>query len=52
MARERKKPVFNRLEALKYQICPFPDIIKVPMTKDNDYMIIACDGIWDVYTNQ
>jgi serine/threonine protein phosphatase PrpC len=51
MARERKKPVFNRLEALKYQISPFPQITKVPMVKENDYMIIACDGIWDVYTN-
>ena len=51
MAREKKKPVFNRLEAQKFQISTYPTVIKHPLIKENDYMIVACDGIWDVYTN-
>lgn len=33
-------------------ITPFPEIRCTPMNEKNDFMIIACDGIWDVYTNQ
>lgn len=30
----------------------FPDIIKVPVKPDYDFIINACDGIWDCYTNE
>jgi hypothetical protein len=34
------------------QVCPIPDIKKIPLQNDYDFMIIACDGIWDVYKNE
>lgn len=30
----------------------FPDIIKVPIRADFDFIINACDGIWDCFTNE
>jgi protein phosphatase 2C family protein 2/3 len=29
-----------------------PDIKKVTISKDHDFMIVACDGIWDCYSNE
>ncbi|KAI7857112.1 phosphatase 2C-like domain-containing protein [Circinella umbellata] len=29
-----------------------PDIIEHTMTKDDEFLILACDGIWDCMTNQ
>jgi serine/threonine protein phosphatase PrpC len=33
-------------------VSSFPDIKKVEITPDLDFMIIACDGIWDCFTNE
>lgn len=29
-----------------------PDIVEKPITADHEFMILACDGIWDVLSNQ
>ncbi|ORY94467.1 phosphatase 2C-like domain-containing protein [Syncephalastrum racemosum] len=29
-----------------------PDIIEHTITEDDEFMVLACDGIWDVMTNQ
>lgn len=29
-----------------------PDINVIERTKNNDFLIIACDGLWDVYSNE
>ncbi|RUS82462.1 hypothetical protein EGW08_009768 [Elysia chlorotica] len=29
-----------------------PDVIEKPLTSDHEFMVLACDGIWDVLTNQ
>lgn len=42
----------NMEEAKKYQVSSFPDIIEVPIKPDYDFIINACDGIWDCYTNE
>jgi serine/threonine protein phosphatase PrpC len=42
----------NIEEAKKHQVSSFPDIIKVPLKADYDFLINACDGIWDCYTNE
>lgn len=42
----------NIEEAKKHQVSSFPDIIKVPLRDDYDFLINACDGIWDCYTNE
>ncbi|XP_071807560.1 protein phosphatase 1G-like isoform X3 [Asterias amurensis] len=33
-------------------ISAFPDIQTAELTKENDIMVIACDGIWNVMTSQ
>jgi serine/threonine protein phosphatase PrpC len=47
-----KKIDFSIEEVRKMQVCPIPDIKKIPLQNDYDFMIIACDGIWDVYKNE
>lgn len=42
----------NVEEASKYQVSSFPDIISVPLKTEYDFIINACDGIWDCYTNE
>lgn len=42
----------NIEESKKHQVTSFPDIIKVPFKADYDFLINACDGIWDCYTNE
>jgi serine/threonine protein phosphatase PrpC len=36
----------------KQKISPYADITVVPRTESDDFLIVACDGIWDVVTNQ
>lgn len=46
-------PYRNIEEAKKHQVSSYPDIKKVPIKKDeHDFIICACDGIWDCFTNQ
>ena len=33
-------------------VSPFPDVKTVPITTDTQYVLLACDGIWDVKTSQ
>ena len=37
------------LPADEQMISAFPDIQTAELTKENDFMVIACDGIWYVY---
>ena len=30
----------------------FPDIVVEEMTTDHEFLVMACDGIWDVLTNE
>lgn len=48
----KKGPYRNIEEAKKHQVSSFPDIAKYPIKNDIDFIIIACDGIWDCYTNE
>ena len=46
-------PYRNIEEAKKHQVSSYPDIKKVPFKKDeHDFIICACDGIWDCFTNE
>lgn len=42
----------NIEESKKHQVTAFPDIIKVPIKPEYDFLINACDGIWDCFTNE
>jgi serine/threonine protein phosphatase PrpC len=33
-------------------ITAYPDVVVESLSSDCDFMIIACDGIWDCKTNQ
>jgi len=33
-------------------ICATPDIVAVPLAEDDEFVVLACDGVWDVKTNQ
>lgn len=50
---EKKGPPYRNIEeAKKHQVSSYPDIKKVPIKKDeHDFIICACDGIWDCFTN-
>ena len=45
-------PYRNIEEGKKHQVTSFPDITKVQLQKDVDFIVIACDGIWDCYSNE
>ena len=49
---KKRGPYRNIEEAKKHQVSSFPDIKKVPIKADLDFIIVACDGIWDCYTNE
>ena len=36
----------------KMAVSGYPDISKTPITKDTDFIICACDGIWDCMNSQ
>ncbi|KAK2581652.1 hypothetical protein KPH14_002151 [Odynerus spinipes] len=33
-------------------VTAFPEVQKFPITEDWEFVVLACDGIWDVMTNQ
>lgn len=46
-------PYRNIEESKKHQVSGFPDVKKVPFKPaDHDFIICACDGIWDCYSNE
>jgi serine/threonine protein phosphatase PrpC len=46
---EYKSP---KLAPEKMAVSAFPDVTKTAITKDTDFLICACDGIWDCMTSQ
>jgi serine/threonine protein phosphatase PrpC len=45
-------PYRNIEEAKKHQVSSFPDVKKVLLKPEHDFIIVACDGIWDCFTNE
>jgi serine/threonine protein phosphatase PrpC len=33
-------------------VTSFPDVKKVQLKADHDFIVVACDGIWDCFTNE
>jgi len=33
-------------------VTAFPDVKKVALKAEHDFLIVACDGIWDCFTNE
>lgn len=40
------------LKAEEQKITAFPDVRVIPISKDDEFVILACDGIWDCVSNQ
>lgn len=46
-------PYRNIEESKKHQVSGFPDVKKVPIKPgEHDFIICACDGIWDCFSNE
>ena len=45
-------PYRNIEESKKHQVTSFPDVKKVQLKPEHDFLIVACDGIWDCFTNE
>lgn len=45
-------PYRNIEEAKKHMVTSYPDIKKVSIKPEHDFIIVACDGIWDCFTNE
>eukprot|EP00927_Polykrikos_kofoidii_P077324 TRINITY_DN74276_c0_g1_i1.p1 TRINITY_DN74276_c0_g1~~TRINITY_DN74276_c0_g1_i1.p1 ORF type:complete len:401 (-),score=83.76 TRINITY_DN74276_c0_g1_i1:35-1237(-) len=46
---------FKRREDLDHDsqvICSTPDLVNMSITEDDEFIVLACDGIWDVKSNQ
>ena len=41
-----------KMEAHKMAVSAYPDVKTVQISKDHDFIICACDGIWDCMTSQ
>ena len=47
--------VFKKNEAKKAEeqiVTAYPDVDIKDLTNDHEFIILACDGIWDVMTNE
>uniref|UniRef100_A0A7S4AQP9 protein-serine/threonine phosphatase n=1 Tax=Pseudo-nitzschia australis TaxID=44445 RepID=A0A7S4AQP9_9STRA len=43
----------NELLPVEHQkVIPNPEFVTYPRSKDDEFMILACDGIWDVASNE
>lgn len=42
----------HTLKPEEQRISAFPDVRICPISKEDDFVILACDGIWDCKTNQ
>ena len=42
----------TNLEASKMAVSSFPEVRSIEINKDLDFVICACDGIWDCMTSQ
>lgn len=42
----------KKLKPEEQMITANPDIVEEELTKDINFIVIACDGIWDCLTNQ
>jgi serine/threonine protein phosphatase PrpC len=54
---EEEKPeapkIYRKIdESKKHQVTSFPDIKKVMIKPEHDFIILACDGIWDCFSNE
>ena len=47
-----KGPYRNIEEAKRHQVTSFPDVKKVQIKPEFDFIINACDGIWDCFSNE
>ena len=45
-------PYRNIEESKKHQVSSFPDIKKVQIKPEHDFIVVACDGIWDCFSNE
>ena len=45
----KNNPMFKPKDQV---VSPFPDVKIVPITSDTQFVLLACDGIWDVKTSQ
>lgn len=50
--KENPGPYRNIEESKKHQVTSFPDVKKVPLKAEHEFIIVACDGIWDCFTNE
>jgi len=42
----------KKLGAEEQMITAYPDVVNESLTSDINFIVIACDGIWDCMTNQ
>ncbi|KAJ2379654.1 Protein phosphatase 2C 2 [Coemansia sp. RSA 2607] len=42
----------SSLPAEKQIVTAYPDVVKHTISSDDEFIVIACDGIWDCMTNQ
>lgn len=42
----------KKLKPEEQMITAYPDIVEEELSKEINFIVIACDGIWDCMTNQ
>ncbi len=42
----------SHLSAAEQAVTAFPDVRQIQLGSSSEFMILACDGIWDVLNNQ